>query len=92
MSRTLRKMHARQHAGDAGIGWMQPTFLDRVFGNQTMVWHNGMVGGYASYVSIDTNAKTGIVILSNSAIDVTMLGMMLTRQVRTQSWSSEQTF
>ncbi|MHB8472243.1 MAG: serine hydrolase domain-containing protein [Gammaproteobacteria bacterium] len=92
MSRTLKKMHAPQLGGDTGIGWIQPTFLDRFFGNSTVVWHNGMVGGYASYVSIDTKANTGIVILSNKAVDVTMLGMMLTRQARTQSWSSQHAF
>lgn len=92
MSRTLKKMHEPQFGGDTGVGWIQPTFLDRFFGNKTVVWHNGMVGGYASYVSIDTKAKTGIVILSNKAVDVTMLGMMLTRQARTQSWSSQNAF
>ncbi len=89
MSRPLKKMHEPKFGGDTGVGWIQPTFLDRFFGNKTMVWHNGMVGGYASYVSIDTKAKTGIVILSNKAVDVTMLGMMLTRRARTQSWSSQ---
>jgi len=91
MSRTLKKMRAPQFGGDTGIGWLQPTFLDRLFNNKTVVWHNGMVGGYASYISIDTKAKTGIVILSNRAVDVTMLGIMLTRQARTQSWSSQHT-
>ncbi|MBI3561172.1 MAG: beta-lactamase family protein [Gammaproteobacteria bacterium] len=92
MSRTLKKMHTPQFDGDTGIGWMQPAFLDRFFGNKTVVWHNGMVGGYASYVSVDTKTKTGIVVLSNKAVDVTMLGMMLTRQARTQSWSSQHAF
>lgn len=92
MSQTLKKMHEPQFGGNTGIGWMQSTFLDRYFGNQAVIWHNGMVGGYASYVSIDTKAKIGIVILSNKAVDVTMLGMMLTRQARTQSWSSQHAF
>lgn len=92
LSQALHKMHTPQFSGDTGIGWIQPTFLDRFFGNKTIVWHNGMVGGYASYVSIDPKARTGVVILSNQAVDVTMLGMMLTRQVRTQSWAPQQTF
>ncbi|OGB28790.1 MAG: hypothetical protein A3F78_07150 [Burkholderiales bacterium RIFCSPLOWO2_12_FULL_61_40] len=92
MSRTLKKMHASQWGGDTGIGWMQPTFLDRFFGNKTVVWHNGMVGGYASYLSIDPKAGTGVVILSNKAMDVTMLGILLTHQVRTQSWGSQTAF
>jgi CubicO group peptidase (beta-lactamase class C family) len=92
ISRTLKKMHEPQFGGNSGIGWMQPTFFDRYFGNQAVIWHNGMVGGYASYISVDTKAKTGIVILSNKAVDVTMLGMMLTRQARTQSWSPQTAF
>jgi len=89
LSRSLKKTHQQQFGGSTGSGWMLPTFIDKFVGNRTVVWHNGMVGGYASYVSIDTKTKTGIVILSNKAVDVTMLGMMLTRQARTQSWSSQ---
>ena len=63
-----------------------------MFGNKTMVWHNGLVGGYAYYIFIDTKAKTGIVILSNKATNVRGLGMMLTRQARTQSWSPRTAF
>ncbi len=92
MSQTFKKMHVPQFGGDTGIGWMQPTFIDRFVGNQSVVWHNGLVGGYASYVSIDTKAKTGLVILSSKALDVTLLGMMLTRQVRTQSWATLHAF
>ena len=92
LSQTLKKMHQQQFGGSTGIGWMLPTFIDKFVGNRAVVWHNGMVGGYASYVSIDTKAKTGIVILSNKAVDVTMLGMMLSRQARTQSWSSQHAF
>jgi CubicO group peptidase (beta-lactamase class C family) len=86
-SQSFKKMHVPQFDCVTGIGWMQPTFLDRVFGNRKIIWHNGMVGGYASYVSIDLDAKTGTVVLMNKAIDIKMLGRMLTRQVRTQSWA-----
>ncbi len=89
ISSTLKKMHMPLSPGISGIGWIQATFIDRFVGNKSVVWHNGMVGGYASYVSVDTEAKTGIVILSNKAVDVTMLGMMLTRLARTQSWAPQ---
>ncbi len=88
-SPSFRKMHDPQFSGNTGIGWMQPSFLDKFFGNRKVVWHNGMAGGYASYLSIDTETRTGTIILANKAVDVTMLGMMLTRQVRTQSWSPQ---
>lgn len=87
LTHSLKKMHEKQFDGHTGIGWIQPTFLDRFVGNQLLVWHNGMVGGYVSYLSVDTATKTGLIILSNKSVDVTMLGMMLTRKARTQSWA-----
>jgi serine-type D-Ala-D-Ala carboxypeptidase/endopeptidase len=87
-SKLLMKMSEKQLNGDTGIGWMQPTFIDRFIGNRAVVWHNGMVGGYASYLSIDAESKSGVAILTNQASTTDMLGMMLTRQIRTQSWSS----
>ncbi len=68
------------------VGWMKPQFIERFFGNKTSLWHNGMVGGYSSYIAFDTVNKTGVAILSSKAVDVTMLGIMLMRQARTQSW------
>lgn len=79
-------MHLPQGSGQFGIGWAQPSFLHRFFGNRGVVWHNGMVGGYASYVSIDPVGRCGVVLLTNQASATDMLGMMLMRQVRTQSW------
>lgn len=89
ISNSLQKMHGDQYDGDTGsIGWIQPMFLDRLVGNRSIIWHNGLAGGYASYIAINTKNKTGLVILSNKSIGVTTLGMMLMRQVDTQSWSS----
>lgn len=87
-SKRFQKMRVPQFGGNTGIGWIQPIFLDRFFGNRGIVWHNGMVGGYASYLAIDEANKSGIVILTNQANATEMLGMMLLRQVRTQSWAA----
>ncbi len=77
-----------QKASDNGrsIGWMRPGFIERFFGNKTTIWHNGMVGGYASYMALDLQSNSGVVVLSNKAVDLTILGIMLVRQARTQSW------
>ncbi|WP_089603990.1 serine hydrolase domain-containing protein [Acinetobacter piscicola] len=88
-SKVFEEMRKTQASGNTGIGWMQPTFLDRFFGNRNIVWHNGMVGGYATYLSIDAETNTGVIVLTNQANSVDMLGMMLTHQVRTQSWSPD---
>ncbi|SIQ94549.1 CubicO group peptidase, beta-lactamase class C family [Alkalispirochaeta americana] len=86
-SQQFDAMRRPQSEGVTGIGWMQPTFLDRFLGNRKVVWHNGMVGGYASYLSIDAETRTGVVILTNQAraTRLLMLGIGLMRQVRTQS-------
>ena len=89
ISQSLVRTHELQPNGKANIGWMQPTLIDRFVGNNSIVWHNGMVGGYASYISVDTRNKTGVIVLSNKSVDVTMLGTMLTRKVRTQSWATQ---
>ena len=88
-SKVFEKIRKTQANGNTGIGWMQPTFLDRFFGNGNIVWHNGMVGGYATYLSIDAKTNTGVIVLTNQANSADMLGMMLTRQARTQSWLSD---
>ena len=81
-------MRRPQFGGQTGLGWIQPGWMDRFVGNDGIVWHNGMVGGYASYLAIDAATRSGIVVLVNRAVDVTLLGLLLTRHARTQSWPS----
>ena len=85
LSETLKRQHEAQAGGKTGLGWMQPTLLDGFLGNKCLVFHDGMVGGYSSYVGIDTHDAFGVLVLSNHAISVTMLGMMLMRHLRRQS-------
>jgi len=56
-----------------GIGWhMIPS---RNLG--TIVWHNGMVAGGASWVGFLPNRRVGVVVLTNRAISVDSLGVKL---------------
>lgn len=65
---------------------MAPSVIDRAAGSSTMVWHNGRVGGYASYLSLDVTDGTGVVILSAKSAEVTVAGVMLNRAVREHDW------
>lgn len=40
-----------------------------------IVWHNGMTGGYASFVGFTADSKRGVVVLTNAAVSVDDLGM-----------------
>ena len=50
-----------------GLAWMTT-------GKSGVVWHNGMTGGYASYVGFTADRKHGVVILTNAAVSVDDLG------------------
>lgn len=79
---SLIKTHIAQKGGETGIGWMQPNAIDKLAGNSDMLWHNGMVGGFASYIAIDKQEQTGLIFLSNHAIDTTMVGTMIMRRLK----------
>ena len=86
ISKSLMLTHQRQLNGETGLGWILPSSADKLLGNNGIVWHNGMAGGYASFIAVDKSNNYGFVILSNKAVDITKFGMKLTRTVRTQSW------
>lgn len=54
-------------ASQIGLAWMTT-------GKQGIVWHNGMTGGYASFVGFTADRKHGVVILTNVAQSVDDLG------------------
>ena len=86
ISKSLILTHQRQLKGETGLGWILPSSADKLLGNNAIVWHNGMAGGYASFIAVDKSNNYGVIILSNKAVDITKLGMKLTRTARTQSW------
>jgi serine-type D-Ala-D-Ala carboxypeptidase/endopeptidase len=86
ISKSLIQTHKRQLNGETGLGWILPSSADKLLGNKEIVWHNGMAGGYASFLAIDKTNGFGIIILSNKAIDASTFGMKMVRTIRTQSW------
>lgn len=52
-----------------GLVWMT-----RHAGTSTVIWHNGMTGGYASFIGFTGNHQRGVVILTNGAVSVDDLG------------------
>lgn len=88
VTQALHHMQQQDENQLQALAWMPPSLVDKLAGNRQILWHNGQTGGFASYLSIDPVHQTGVVVLSNQSVDVTMLGIMLTRLVRTQSWQS----
>ena len=52
-----------------GFGWMTHTA-----NNGKVIWHNGMTGGYASFIGFTDDGERGVVILTNIARSVDDLG------------------
>ncbi|MGH8274279.1 MAG: serine hydrolase [Gammaproteobacteria bacterium] len=53
----------------AGLGWMT-----LVTNDATIVWHNGMTGGYASFIGFSADGKRGVFVLTNIQQSVDDLG------------------
>ncbi|WP_342359378.1 serine hydrolase [Terrarubrum flagellatum] len=53
-------------AGRIGLAWMTT--------DKGIVWHNGMTGGYASFIGFTSDRRRGIVIFSDTAADLDDLG------------------
>jgi CubicO group peptidase (beta-lactamase class C family) len=63
----------RRPLGDQKIGliWMRLPLHD----GGTLVWHNGMTGGYASFAGFTADGRKGVVILTNQAQTLDDLGI-----------------
>src|SRR5690606_11401613 len=67
ISNSLIKSQKKVNNCDNGLGWLFPDFFDRFMGENNIVWHNGMAGGYSSYIAIDRINNFGIIVLSNKS-------------------------
>ncbi len=74
----LRAQRPVESAGpdSVGLGWM----LMRQNG-RPVAWHNGGTGGYRSFIGIDREERWAVVVLTNSAVSVDDIGMMLLERV-----------
>jgi CubicO group peptidase (beta-lactamase class C family) len=77
LTQSFRLSHEK-HFGPAdrpavALGW-------HIAGDGITRWHNGMTGGYASWMSVVPKYQVGVVVLSNTASDkITQLGELVTR-------------
>lgn len=61
--------------GSAALGWLVSTDEN----NRAVVWMSGATAGYRAFAAFDPQRKTGIVLLANSAQDLTELGFAMLR-------------
>ena len=60
-----------------GLNWMITTTKD----NKTLIWHNGGTGGFRSFCGYIKEKKAGVVILSNSGVDVDNIARSILREM-----------
>ncbi|MBO6920359.1 MAG: beta-lactamase family protein [Rhizobiaceae bacterium] len=85
ISEHLVSTHPDPKSKKEGLGWMGPTIVERFLGNKNLIWHNGLVGGHASYISFEKTNNTGVLVLSNKAMDLHVVGSKLSRALRIHS-------
>jgi CubicO group peptidase (beta-lactamase class C family) len=77
LTESVKLSHEKRHEMDdglaIGLGW-------HIARDGITRWHNGMTGGYASWMSVVPKLDVGVVVLANTAtMKVTELGEQLTR-------------
>lgn len=77
ISSSLVKTHINQFNGDTGLGWHYSGSGEKFLGLNNIIWHSGIAGGYSSYIAIDKENNSGVIVLSNTANDVRNLGMKI---------------
>jgi CubicO group peptidase (beta-lactamase class C family) len=80
---TLTELHtAQQLAKDwksaCGLGW----YLQHYEGQGDLVWHNGGLDGFASWVSFLPRFQVGVIVLTNCGRSVDRLGQWLQKEAR----------
>jgi CubicO group peptidase (beta-lactamase class C family) len=77
LSKAMQLSHEKRHTMPDGLaialGW-------HIAKDQQTIWHNGMTGGYSSWVSFVPSHNVGVIILSNTATQqIATLGEQITR-------------
>ncbi len=54
--------------------------IDEIENGQAITWHNGMTGGYSSFIGMNENSQ-GVFILTNQTNDVTELGFSILESI-----------
>ena len=89
VSTSLLKTHERQFGGETGLGWhFYSGFISFFTDESGTIWHNGIAGGYASFIALNKKTKSGVIVLSNTANDVTTLGIRLNFIAKNVSFSN----
>ena len=76
---SIRSIRELQYESNQALGWISET-SDQ---DTTIFWHNGQTAGYASFLAIDPEAKSGWVILTTSteSAAITRIGASFYREV-----------
>ncbi len=69
----------RMPLGEIGLAWLiSPLGKQKA---HEVIWHNGGTGGYRSYLGFLKDANIGVVVLSNSQLEVDTLGSLILKQL-----------
>ncbi len=53
----------------SGMAWhYKNSFLSKILGYNGYIWHNGMTGGFSSFICFNKKKKNGLLLLANKAI------------------------
>ncbi|MDN5746722.1 MAG: serine hydrolase, partial [Nocardioidaceae bacterium] len=63
--------------GKVGLAWMITSGTGQSSDDHEVIWHNGMTGGFATYLGLQPDADRAVVVLSGTALGVDEAGLDL---------------
>lgn len=63
--------------GKVGLAWMITSGTGQSSDDNEVIWHNGMTGGFATYLGLQPDADRAVVVLSGTALGVDEAGLDL---------------
>jgi len=63
-------------------GWLKHGFFLKLIGGKNNYWHNGMTGGFSTYIEINIKKEMGFVLLLNKAIMPDYIGFEIANAIK----------
>lgn len=76
-AQTPRRPRGDTKGEQVALGWL----VSPQKSGDALLWHNGAIGGYTSYVALAARSQVGLVVLSNTSTTVGEMGQRLLRRM-----------
>lgn len=67
---SLALTHVFENKNRVALGWHKHGLLSKIIGYHRYIWHDGMTGGFSSYITLNESIVKGAILLTNKSVDL----------------------